>query len=148
LPDVLARLARRWAEEGIIPADGVAEVRITELEARLGARLPTDLRAYFLAVGGMSMDGERAMDGDLIRFWPIDEVATLASSWVPASAADRWLVVADYAMWTWAYAVRLPDGAVALSHGAADLVPLAASFHEFLESYLRRDDAVIAPPES
>ncbi|HEX8430359.1 MAG TPA: SMI1/KNR4 family protein [Longimicrobium sp.] len=143
--DVARRLVARWAEQGIVAVGGVAENRITEMEDRLGAPLPADLRSYFLAVGGMSMDGERAMDGDLIRFWPADEVATLASSWVPAPDADRWLVVADYAMWTWAYAVHLPDGAVALSHGAAELVPLASSFDEFLESYLRRDDSIIAP---
>lgn len=143
--DVARRLVARWAEEGVVAVGGGSEDRVAELERRIGAPLPTDLRSYFLAVGGMSILGERAMDGDLIRFWPADEVATLASSWVPAPAADRWLVVADYAMWTWAYAVHLPDGAVALSHGAAELVPLAASFDEFLESYLRRDDSVIAP---
>ncbi|HYW07013.1 MAG TPA: SMI1/KNR4 family protein [Longimicrobium sp.] len=143
--DVARRLVARWAEQGIAAVGGGAEDRIAGFEARLGARLPADLRAYFLVVGGMSMEGERAMDGDLIRFWPINEVATLASSWVPAPDADRWLVVADYAMWTWAYAVRLPDGVVALSHGGSELVPLASSFDEFLESYLRRDDSVIAP---
>jgi hypothetical protein len=91
------------------------------------------------------------VDQDLIRFWPLDEVSTLAKAWVPAPEAERWFVIADYAMWTWAYVVRLSSDAreapVAVSFGGAALRPIADSFEEFLELYLRRDPLVISPDQ-
>ncbi len=147
---MLGRLVERWGEQGIRPAGGAGEEEVRAFEERHGVRLPGGLREYFLVVGGIAVDGESpALDQDLIRFWALDEVSALARAWVPAPDAERWFVVADYAMWTWAYVVRLAEEAapVAVSLGGAELVPLAESYEDFIEMYLRRDPRVIAPDQ-
>ena len=152
-PAFLARLVERWAEQGIRSEGGVGEDAIREFETRRGVRMPDDLRAYFLHVGGVRMDGESpALDQDLIRFWRLEDVETLASSWVPARDARNWFIIADYSIWAWAYVIRLSadqsaPAHVAVSFGSAELLPVADSFGEFVESYLRRDPLVISPDQ-
>ena len=153
IPAFLTRLVERWAEDGIRPDGGAEEDAVRAFEARRGVRLPPDLRQYFLRLGGARMDGESAaLDRDLIRFWRLEDVETLASSWVPAPDAERWFVIADYSIWTWAYVVRLsadPGAAtpVAVSLGASELIPVADSFERFVELYLTRDPRVISPDQ-
>ena len=138
-------------EQGIRSHGGVGEDEIRAFEARRGVGMPDDLRAYFLHVGGVRMDGESpALDQDLIRFWRLGDLETLASSWVPTPDAQSWFVIADYNIWAWAYVIRLsPDPAatapVAVSFGGAELRAVAGSFEEFVEMYLRRDPLVISP---
>ncbi len=152
-PAFLVRLVERWAEQGIRAAGGAGEAEVRGFEGRRGVRLPAGLRDYFRSVGGIAVDGESpALDQDLIRFWPLEEVSSLAKAWVPAREAERWFVIADYAMWTWAYVVRLSSDAeeaapVAVNFGGAELRPIADSFHEFVEMYLRRDPLVISPDQ-
>jgi hypothetical protein len=154
IPAFLARLVERWAEDGIRPDGGAGEDAVRAFEERRRVRLPADLREYFLRLGGARMDGESAaLDRDLIRFWRLEDVETLASSWVPAPDAERWFVIADYSIWAWAYVIRLsadPGAAtpVAVSLGATELIPVAASFEEFVEMYLRRDPLVLAPDQA
>ena len=151
VPAFLTRLVERWAEQGIRPVGGVSEEELAAFEARRGVRIPADLRAYFRHVGGVLVNGETAaLDHDLIRFWPLDEVSTLREAWVAAPDAERWFVIADYAMWTWAYVVRMgAEGAtVAVSLGGAELRPVADSFEQFVELYLRRDPLVISPDQT
>ena len=149
----LDRLVERWGEQGIRSIGGAGEDAVRGFEGRHGVRLPAGLRDYFRTVGGIAADGESpALDQDLIRFWPLDEVSTLAKAWVPAPDAGRWFVIGDYAMWTWAYVVRLSSdaeevGPVAVSFGSAELRPIAGSFEEFVEMYLRRDPLVISPDQ-
>lgn len=148
VPAFLVRLVERWREQGIGSAGGAAKAELRAFEGRHGVRLPEAVRDYFLHVAGMSP----AVDHDLIRFWPLDEVSTLAKAWVPAPEAERWFVIGDYAMWTWAYVVRLSSNAeeaapVAVSFGSAELRPIAGSFQEFVEMYLRRDPLVISPDQ-
>jgi hypothetical protein len=153
VPAFLVRLLERWGEQEIRSAGGAGEDEVRGFEKRHGVRLPAGLRDYFLQVGGIAVDGESpALDQDLIRFWPLDEVSTLAKAWVPAHQAERWFVIADYAMWTWAYAVRLSRDAqdaapIAVSFGGAELRPIADSFEGFVEMYLRRDPLVISPDQ-
>jgi len=114
-------------------------------------RMPGDLRAYFLHLNGSAAPGGGpAMDRDLIRFWPLEEVSTLAEAWVPAADAGRWFVIAEYSLWTWAYTIRLSPDAdaatpVAVSFGGTELLPVAVSFEEFVGKYLARDPSVISP---
>jgi hypothetical protein len=153
VPAFLVRLLERWEEQEIRSAGGAGEDEVRGFEERHGVRLPAELRHYFRHVGGIAVDGESpALDQDLIRFWPFDEVSTLAQAWVPAPDAERWFVIGDYAMWTWAYVVRLSSDAeaaapVAVSFGSAELRPIASSFQEFVEMYLRRDPLVISPDQ-
>jgi hypothetical protein len=149
----LDRLVERWGEQGIRSVGGAGEAEVRGFERRHGVRLPAGLRDYFRTVGGIAVDGESpALDQDLIRLWPLGEVSTLAKAWVPAPEAERWFVVGDYAMWTWAYVVRLSSDAeeaapVAVSFGGAELRTIAESFEEFVEMYLRRDPLVISPDQ-
>jgi hypothetical protein len=149
----LERLVERWAEQGIRSDGGAGEDAIRAFEGRHGVRMPEDLRAYFRHVGGVRMDGESpALDQNLIRFWRLEDVETLASSWVPAPDARSWFVIADYSIWVWAYVIRLTadqsaPAPVAVSFGAAELLPVADSFGEFVGRYLRRDPLVISPDQ-
>ena len=153
MDDLLAALATHWRATDAEPAAGASEADIHAFEVRHGVRLPADVRSYFQALNGMAAD---TWDREFIAFWPLARVRTVAdelSHHEPTPPpADAFYCFADYSIWCNAYAVRLsadgpaPSEVVAVYGGVA-LVPVAASFAEFLGAYLGPNPyTVLHPP--
>jgi hypothetical protein len=149
---IFTALKAYWAQWGIQPNAGATEAELQAHETEYGLSLPEDMRAYFLAVNGMSSGPEsrRDMDDDLIRFYSLAECRPLDAEWPDSGVPDAGSVLcfADYSIWCWGYGARLSreasPGPVHVLYNP-ETVKVADSFREFLESYLRRDYAVTFP---
>lgn len=146
----LGRLIERWQLHGIPRPAGVAITAIQAFECGHNVVLPADMRAYFLAVNGM---GEReTWDDDFFRFWPLQELVTIAEELPDRSAgftdANRCFMFADYSIGLPTFAIRLsadetaltPVASVFSDGGAFKVQYFFGSFTDFVTGYL--DDPV------
>jgi hypothetical protein len=136
------RLIDRWRESGVAIQPGVDGAEVARFEAAHGVRLPDDLRSYLDAVNGTGQD----MDGDLLRFWPLEEFRPVQE--VSVKICPDCFVFADYCIAAWHYAVELPNGgaragAVFTTGAASRCKQLTSSFREFIELYLSNPDNVV-----
>jgi hypothetical protein len=146
----IARLISRWKSHGISCPAGVSPFDIAAFEAAHDVTLPSDMRAYFLAVNGM---GERGTsDEDFFSFWPLEELITIAvdlpdrSSRFPESS--QYFEFADHSISLPTFAIRLsadpaePNtvASVYADFGALEVQAFFSSFTDFIEHYL--DDPV------
>jgi len=140
LTSLLDELVRRWKEQEAEPRPGNSKDAIRAFEQREGVTLPDDLARYFETVDGMGH-----MDEEMFCFWPLEKVER-AKAEPHGYEADPvgYFLFADFMLYAHAYAVRLHGGApgeVAALYGKP--TPVASSFTEFLEKYLRDPDSVL-----
>lgn len=153
MTELLSAVAAHWRALGIAPAGGASPEEIAAFERRHGMRLPPDVRAYFGALNGAR---EEAMDDELVAFWPLQRVRSVADELAHQEPtpppAGEFFCFADYSIWCNAYAVRLSaDGAapteVVAVYSGVDLVPAAASFTDFLRAYVSDRRLSVLHPE-
>jgi hypothetical protein len=143
-------LRQDWEAQGIANLQLPTSRDLADFEARHGVRLPADLADYFLRVNG-TREGRCGMeDGDLISFWHLDQIETLAviSPEDPTPQADRLFVFADWSIEAHAWAVRLSDDVATAAPVVITYCPaqeVASSFEEFLRGYLEREDWALFP---
>lgn len=146
--DWVDRLADEWGRQGLLHGEQATPEEVDDFERRFAVSLPEDVREYFLRLNG-TVEGECGMDDDqLMGFWRLDQVASLAAEGIVGfEGAKDWFVFADFSIWCHAYAIRLsPDrgaGApVAICYNPPTF-PIARSMGEFIEAYLRRDQSIL-----
>lgn len=124
ISELAVAVERAWRAGGVTVRAGVSAEAIAVHERRIGHSLPPAVAAYFRAIDGME-DAE--WDSDLIHFWPLDETSV--------DEGDL-LIFADYSLDVHSYGVRLGglDEVFVIGAGAPERI--AASFCEFLETYL------------
>jgi SMI1/KNR4 family protein SUKH-1 len=142
------RLRAYRGAQGLLNGELPTVHDVENFETRFGVALPLDLREYFLHLNGTA-GGRCAMDGDeLISFWRLDELVTLASEGVIGlKNAEDWFVLADYSIWAHCYAIRLsPDRnaetPVAISYNPPTF-QVTPTMPEFIDAYLRHDYSVL-----
>ena len=135
---VASALARDLAVRGIRVGPPSSQQAVEAFERRYRVRMTTELREYFSTIGGMPDD---AMDSKTqLRIWRLDEVVPATEHLGPADVFDGYFILADYLLWSHAFAVRLenverPSSEVAVI-GGSEPVRVAASWLEFLKSQL------------
>ena len=113
-----------------------------------GVRLPAAFAVLWRRVDGMD---ENDTDDELIRFWQLVEMKPVLNE-LPSADPDTHrslFVFADWSISAYYYAIELSSennelGAVSIVGGRAEPVPVAASFSEFLGSYLDDTMSVFA----
>jgi hypothetical protein len=150
-PDLLERLRRYWAEQGLDTGAPQSESELTNREQHYGVVFPSDVRAYFEALNGMArhLEFHKEWDSELIRFFPLDEFRPLDEQWPgeQTPGVSDLFIFADYSISGWDYAVRMRgkgQGEVCVCYGE-EIVPVTRTFSEFLERYLARDYSVTHP---
>lgn len=142
----LGRLIERWQTHGIPRPAGAGVTAIQAFESGHNVVFPADMRAYFLAVNGM---GEReTWDDDFFRFWPLQELVTIADDLPDRSTgfpdANRCFMFADCSIGLPTFAIRLsadetaltPVASVFSDRGAFKVQYIFDSFTDFVNGYL------------
>jgi hypothetical protein len=148
---IAQEIADKWVAQGLSKRPGASAEQIAEFEQRYSVLLPSDFRAYLQLVDGMN----EAMDDESFRFWPLAEIQPVDQVLEPIHTDRYWypgcFIFADYLTWCWAYAIRLAGASsevgnifhcVRRRHSPA---PIAGSFSEFAERYIRNPDSLLPP---
>jgi len=150
MTDANAALRDCWKQLGILNSKGASDDEIAHFEARYRVTLPPGVREYFSVLNGTEAGQFGMEDEDLISFWHLDQVRTLAEE-CPGDEtvhADQLFVFADWSIWASAWAVRLSADPAAPTPVIIAYEPgqqVAASFEEFLLHYVARDPNVLFP---
>jgi hypothetical protein len=145
------RLVARWNDLGLTVRRGCGPHEIDAFEARVGLRLPTDLREFLAVANGV----ERDSDG--FSFWPLEMYETFEAQLMRHSPGSpfvaephEYYVFCDYLDWSWAYAIRLNGphvlGAIneVVPVGMMRMHVVASSFSQFVDLYLE-DSPLLYP---
>jgi hypothetical protein len=115
----LDRIVARWGGAGLPPVSAAA---VVSFERRV-ATVPPVLKQLLSKANGMQPN---TMDGELFRFWPIEEWET---------ARDGYVVFADYSISAHEYAWHESNESVAIIGGDVPSI-VAPTVDEFLKYYL------------
>ena len=136
-------LRKYWLSHNLHLNPGVSLAIVREFESRFGVLMPSDLLSYFARVNGMPSN---ETDEDLVRFWPLEDVKTIAAgspgysnpAYLPG--AKSFFLFADYFIWSHHYAIRLsakteePNLVYIIGYDKPTLV--GESFTQFVDSYI------------
>jgi hypothetical protein len=155
VPAAWEQLRKHWDEQGLPVIPGNSMNAVYDAERRLGCAFPTDFRDYLLYLDGMSASWPGDQDSEGYCFWrlarmhPVDEEALQdsgAAAWCLFPSAHSYLLIADYMLWCWAFAIRL-DGSD--EHGCVYAIGqhsyprlVASSFSDFVALYLADSDVL------
>ena len=144
-------LKNYWLRQGVKLHHGASDSELTAFEAKYSVRLPQDMREYFATVNGFDSSEYWMTDNHVITFLSLDEMKSLSEAWSPEvdNDAASYYVFADYSLNAHVYAIRLSsnsqqDNPVVVAYEDY-LVKVANSFSGFVQKYLEKDDAVLAP---
>jgi hypothetical protein len=150
MTETTAALRDAWKRLRILNSTGASDNEIAQFEARYRVTLPPIVREYFSVLNGTEVGQCGMEDEDLISFWHLDQVRTLAEE-CPGEGtphADQLFVFADWSIWAYAWAVRLSADTAAATPVVITHEPgqqVAASFGEFIQRYVARDPEVLFP---
>jgi hypothetical protein len=152
VPTAASKLIARWTSVGLPLRPGCPPGRIDSFEARIGVRLPSDLRDFLARANGSEKDETG------FSFWPLEEyesfdqeVAHHSQNWPRGKDSGSYYVFCDYLHWSWGYAIRLADrdGESApntvIPIGMKEIFTVADTFSEFVDLYLA-DSPKLYPP--
>lgn len=141
MDDLWARVRDRWKREGLSVREPADEAQLAECERRLGRALPSDLRGWFAAVGGMEA---HVYDSEFLRFWTIEEVTFASDHGIDDGEPS--LLFADFMIWSHAYGIRCAPPHDVLLVG--DSVPLHVcnGFRDFVARYLEQPISLFGLP--
>ena len=144
-------LKRYWLRHGIRLNHGASEDEFAAFEAKYHVRLPKDFGDYFAAVNGLDGSEHWMTDEKVITFLALHEMKPLSEAWSSKVAdAASYFVFADYSLSAHIYAIRLSnssenDNPVVVAYDDENLVKVASSFSEFVQGYLKDNNAVLFP---
>jgi|GEM_PF-1766961 len=152
--DAVARVIARWKSLGLATRPGCSTRALDAFEARIGARLPADLREFLACANGLEVD----QDG--FSFWPLEEYETFAKvadeyalNTPRVPDPESYFVFSDYLTWCWGYAIRLrAEGEgdqenLVVPIGMNEMYTVARSFSEFLDLYLADSSTLYHVPD-
>lgn len=131
------RLLSYWLKQDISPPPGVTETDLLATEARLGVRLPEDVREFFLMANGSGN-----WDSDTFEFWPLEKLERIEG---PNSSAFAYVEFADFCINAHHYGLKIPRSnpnaaSVFLNYWEITGVrELRMSFAEFVARYVVGD---------
>lgn len=125
--DVMGDLKKSF---GNLAHAGVQPHELEAFETRHGVNLPDDFKAYLL-----QMNGSSNMDTKMVRFHHLDEMEF--------QSGKRFLVFADYLIWSHGFGIDLTPGALPTIWlmEPAPAFKIADSYSEFLQRYLKMENA-------
>jgi hypothetical protein len=133
-------LRGRWKSQGIDNPRCATAGEISAFEVRHGIALPPDVSEYFRLVNGTRRGAGHAEDKDDISFWHLSQVEPHGD--------DHLFVFADWLIDSVGWGIRLsadraaPAPVLSVYDGPD---PVAESFDEFLQTYLRGDIRALFP---
>ncbi len=120
--------------------------QLLAVEARLGIRLPDDMRDFYLAADGTRYKTD--VTHGLVRFWSLAEWTTVEDE-VPKTLDTHLhgaIVVADHLDWCWGYAADFSKSPATLPFfilgGTGTAAPVANTFSEFVRLVLGDDPRI------
>jgi hypothetical protein len=141
---LLERLRAHWEAQDIKIGAGAREEEVAAFERAHNVVLPPLFREYMREMNGMVGSD---MDSDLISFWPLALIRSVAELYdCEERNGERGFVFADYLISSHDYAICLapdstcPDIIVVPFHKQ-----VAPSFEEFLRSYLEGNSEAFSP---
>lgn len=137
---VVEKVRLKWRSESVVLRPPAPSEALHAFERDHAISLPTSLRSLLLLADGYEPD---CKDEDGFRFLSMAEYTPPRRHVLATDLPDTCIVVVDYLDWSWGYAVECGDN----RHGAVFMIgtangrpwPVASSFEEFLELYLRDD---------
>jgi cell wall assembly regulator SMI1 len=142
------RIRNYWLAHGMKIRPGASVEDLDAFEHLHGVRLPPDVRAFLQAVNGFE-EGE--WDEEMVEWYPISKWEPFTNHYSIARTlpdATSYYLFADYCLHGFDYAMHLGPGpndqntVILWFGGNPPWLPLASSFSELLEAYLR-DPAVM-----
>jgi hypothetical protein len=141
------RIVEYWAT-GAVARDGLfppaTQQQIRDFESRFALSLPPVLRQCLFFADGFR---DYCRDTHGFRFWPIGEVASVATYDNGAHAfpgAENFYLFCDYLDFSWGYSINareLPETSVYLIGSASGSpIRVAASMDQFSELYIANSD--------
>jgi cell wall assembly regulator SMI1 len=142
---LLDRVADWWRQDEVEANPGASQASISAFHETYGVPLPSTMEEFYRRFNGDDGRG----DSNHYSFWELDRVKLVTEELVDPihkNARDypHCYVFCDYMIWAWAYAVRIdPDDSgnnpiIIVSDSTPQVV--AASFTEFLETYLNDEE--------
>jgi hypothetical protein len=149
---LIQQVIERWRRENIPIRPGVDLTKINELESRLGAVLPSDMREFYLTIDGM---GDHFDEEHFFRFWPIEQIQSVNQYYSDVaqlnSDASEYYYFFDHSIGIFLYAIRLGNsssscGPVAFVSSPYDptFQPFCGTFSEFLSIYVLDPDCLLS----
>ena len=146
---ILEDLRDHWTALSILNPTVASASEIVTLESRYSVSLPPFVREYFLELNGTA-NGRCGMEDELISFWHIDEVRSVAEESADDKTPDAaaLFLFADWSISALEWAVRLSRDSDAPTPVIVTYDPgqrVAESFEAFLRGYLAKDQRVLWP---
>jgi len=144
-------LKRYWLRHGVKLNRDASEDELATFEAKYHVRLPEDVREHFALVNGFGGSEYWMTDENVITFLALNEMKPLSEAWSPKIAeAASYFVFADYSLSAHVYAIRLldspgNDNPVVVAYDDENIVKVASSFSEFVQGYVKDNNAVLFP---
>ena len=143
------KLESFWLRQNIKLCPGAAEKELCAFETKYGIQFPEDFRQYLRSMNGFDESDHWMIDDNLITFLGLSQIMPLDKYWSPGFANSAgFFVFADYSISAHVYAIQLRNAAVDRNQVVViydKLIEVACSFTEFIEGYLKRDDAQLFP---